>query len=72
MIRVFAGPDTCLARVRSRSSADHILVSDGKVVEYNGIAAAVSYEWDLEINNRDPLSEADLLAAIRQLWLSFQ
>lgn len=67
MIRVFADPDTCLARVKNRASADHIPVSDHKVAEYNRIAAAVSYQWDLEINNNDPLSDADLLAAIQHL-----
>lgn len=67
MIRVYADPDTCLARVRSRNSADHIAVSDDKVIEYNKIAATVSYDWHLEINNNQPASDEDILAAIQSI-----
>lgn len=67
LIRVYADLDTCLARVKSRDSADHIAVSDDKVAEYNAIAATVRYDWDLEINNDPPASDADILAAIRSL-----
>jgi hypothetical protein len=67
MIRVYADLDTCLARVQSRSSDDHIPVSDGKVAEYNRIAAAVTYEWDAEIDNNGPASQETILATIRAL-----
>lgn len=67
MIRVFADLDTCLARVRTRSSTDHIPVSDDKVAEYNRIAAGVTYPWVLEIDNNQPASDDTILAAIRRL-----
>ena len=67
MIRVYADLDTCLTRVKSRNSVDHIAVSDDKVIEYNKIAASVTYDWDLEINNNLPASDADILAAIQSI-----
>jgi hypothetical protein len=33
-------------------------------MEYNKIAAKVAYDWDLEINNNDPATDAEILAAI--------
>jgi hypothetical protein len=67
MIHVMADPDTCLARVKSRNRVDQLDVSDKKVSEYNKIAAAVTYDWDLEINNNSPASEVELLAAIQSI-----
>ncbi len=67
MIHVTADPDTCLARVKSRNRDDQLAVSDEKVSEYNKIAAAVTYDWDLEIDNNSPTSEAELLAAIQSI-----
>jgi predicted kinase len=67
MIRVFADLETCFARVKNRSNRDHIAVSDDKVLEYNKIAATVSYNWDLEIDNNEPKSDTDILAAINSL-----
>jgi predicted ABC-type ATPase len=67
LIRVFADLDTCLERVRTRNSSEHIPVSDDKVVEYNRIAATVSYDWDLEIDNNGPAPDAEILTAIRTL-----
>jgi hypothetical protein len=67
MIQVFADPVTCLARVRTRSSSDHIPVSDDQVAAYNRIAASVTYDWALEIDNNQPASDTAILAAIRQL-----
>jgi hypothetical protein len=69
MIHVYADadPDTCLARVKSRNSADHIAVSDDKVLEYNKIAVTVTCDWVLEINNNRPASDADILAAIQSI-----
>jgi shikimate kinase len=67
MIRVYADLDTCLTRVKMRNSSDHIAVSDDKVMEYNKIAATMTYDWDLEINNNIPASNADILAAIQSI-----
>lgn len=67
MIRVFANLDTCLTRVQTRNRADHIAVSDDKVMEYNQLAAAVSYPWALEIDNNAPASDEAILSAIRTL-----
>jgi shikimate kinase len=67
MVRVYADPDTCLARVRDRDQTDHIDVSDEKVAEYNKIAAAVVRDWDLEIDNNGPAPAGEILAAIRTL-----
>lgn len=67
MIRVYADLNTCLQRVRTRSSADHIPVSDDKVAEYNRIAAEVTFPWALEIDNNQPASDDKILAAIREL-----
>jgi hypothetical protein len=64
MVRVFAELTTCLERVRSRSNADHIPVSDDKVEEYNRIAAQVSFDWALEIDNNGPALDADILTAM--------
>jgi len=44
-----------------------ISVSDDKVAEYNAIAAAVQYDWDLEINNNAPATDKEILAAIQTL-----
>ncbi len=64
LIRVKASPESCLERVRSRSRQDHIPVSDQQVIEYNKLAAEVSYDWDLEIEN-DPLAkDNDIISAI--------
>ncbi|MBD1997596.1 shikimate kinase [Leptolyngbya sp. FACHB-541] len=67
MIRVYAEIETCLARVKNRSNADHIPVSDDKVEQYNQIAARVVYDWDLEINNNNPATDDEILAAIQTL-----
>ena len=67
MIRVFADLDTCLTRVKSRSSVDHIAGSDAQVIEYNQIAAQVSYYWELEIDNNGPLADEEIIRAFRDL-----
>ena len=67
MIRVYADQDTCLERVKNRSSENQIAVSLDKVAEYNQIAANVQYHWDLELHNNLPLSEAAILAAIQSV-----
>jgi hypothetical protein len=67
MIRVRADLDTCLVRVRNRSNVDHIAVSDDNVAEYNRIAATVTYDWALEINNDPPAADEQIVAAIQRL-----
>jgi shikimate kinase len=71
MIRVFADPDICLARVKNRNSIDHIAVSDDKVIEYNQIATSVNYDWVLEIDNNGSAPDAEIIQAIltlKTLW----
>jgi shikimate kinase len=67
MIRVYSDLETCLNRVKTRNSADHIPISDDKVEQYNRIAATVVYDWDLEINNNAPASDDEILTAIKTL-----
>ena len=67
MIRVYADIDTCLDRVKNRSKIDHIAVSDDKVIDYNKVAAAVTYDWDLEIDNNHPAFDEDILIAIQSI-----
>jgi RimJ/RimL family protein N-acetyltransferase/shikimate kinase len=67
MIRVYADLETCFTRVKNRNNAEHIPVSDDRVVEFNKIAAAVIYDWDIEINNNDLVSDADIINAIQSI-----
>jgi len=67
MIRVYADLETCLARVKTRNNAEHIPVSDDKVEEFNKIASAVTYDWDLEIDNNDLVPDKDILNAIQSI-----
>lgn len=67
LIRIKADLATCLTRVQSRNNAEHIPVSDDKVIEYNRIAAGVTYDWDLEIDNNGPAEDGDILSAILEL-----
>ena len=67
LIRIKADLATCLARVQNRNNAEHIPVSDDKIMEYNQIAAGVTYEWDLEIDNNGPAEDEDILSAILEL-----
>jgi shikimate kinase len=72
MIRVYADAETCFTRVKTRNNAEHIAVSDDRVAELNTLASAVTYQWDLEINNNDLASDADILEQIRSLNKSEQ
>lgn len=69
-IRVRADLETCFARVKSRNSADHIAVADDKVLEYNRIAAQVTYDWALEIDNNQLATEAEIISALQALAAS--
>jgi shikimate kinase len=66
-VRVAAPPAVCLERVRGRDSRDHIAVSDEKVEEYNSIAVKVALPWDGEICNFPPLTDREILAAVRDI-----
>jgi hypothetical protein len=67
LIRVTADLVTCLQRVKSRSRAEHIPVSDDQVMAYNRIAASVVYDWDLEIDNNGPAQDEAIVSAILEL-----
>jgi shikimate kinase len=67
MIRIFADLDICLSRVKNRNSIDHIKVSDDKVSDYNKIAASVTYDWAVEIDNNGPAPDAEIIQAFRNL-----
>lgn len=67
MIRVYASLETCFARVKTRNNIEQIAVPDDEVIEFNKIAAAVTYHWDLEINNDDLASDQDIINAIQSI-----
>jgi hypothetical protein len=67
MIRVYANLETCFARVKTRNNVEHIAVSDDKVIEFNKIAASVTYNWHLEINNDELASDRDIINAIQSI-----
>ena len=67
MIRVYADLETCFTRVKTRNNAEHIAVSDDKVAEFNKIASAVAYNWDLEINNDEPIPDEEIISAIQSI-----
>ena len=67
MIRVYADLEICFTRVKTRNNAEHIPVSDDRVTEFNKIASAVTYHWDLEINNNEPISDEELMEAIQSI-----
>lgn len=68
LVRVYADLETCFARVRTRNNAEHIPVSDDKVTEFNQLASAVTFNWDLEINNTDPTPDKDIVSAIQSIF----
>jgi shikimate kinase len=67
LIRIKADLATCLRRVQNRNKTDHMPVSDDQVMEYNRIAAGVTYDWDLEIDNHGPAENEAILSAIMEL-----
>jgi shikimate kinase len=66
-IKVESALDKCLERVRNRDRTTHIPISDDKVEEYNKIAAQVSYNWDLVIDNNCPASDLEIVQAIQAI-----
>lgn len=67
LIRVYADLETCFTRVKTRNNAEYIAVSDDKVTEFNKIAATVTYDWDLEINNNEFAVDEDIIRAIQSI-----
>ena len=67
LIRVYADLDTCFTRVKTRNNAEHIAVSDDKVTEFNQLASAVTHDWDLEINNNEPIPDEEIIDAIQTI-----
>lgn len=67
LIRVYADLGTCFRRVKTRNNIEHIAVSDGKVAELNQLASAVTFNWDLEINNNGPLPDEEIVDAIQSI-----
>lgn len=67
LIRVYADLETCFTRVKIRNNAEHIPVSDDKVVEFNQLASAVAYNWDLEINNNEFAADEEIIEAIQSI-----
>lgn len=67
LIRVYADLETCFTRLKTRNKAEHIAVSDDKVTEFNKIAATVTYDWDLEINNNEFAVDEDIIRAIQSI-----
>lgn len=67
MIRVHADLETCLTRVKTRNNAEQIPVSDDRVKEFNQFASAVTFNWDLEINNNDLTPDKDIVGAIQSI-----
>lgn len=67
MIRVYADLETCFTRVKTRNNAEHIPVSDDRVTEFNKIASAVTYDWDLEINNNEFATDEEIIEAIQSI-----
>jgi len=68
LIRVVADLETCFSRVKTRNNAEHIPVSDDRVAEFNQLASAVAFDWDLEINNNDLTPDKDIVSAILSIF----
>ena len=66
-IKVESALDKCLERVRNRDNTAHIQISADKVQEYNKIAAQVSYNWDLVIDNNSLASDLEIIRAIQTI-----
>jgi shikimate kinase len=60
LINIYADPDLCLQRVKSRSMENHIAVSDDNVEEINRISLSKHYKFDLIITNNN-ISEKEIL-----------
>lgn len=63
-IKIFANPELCIERVKTRDQSIHIAVSDDKVKEVNEKAFQVKMDFAFEINNVN-LSEKDLISMLK-------
>jgi shikimate kinase len=70
LVRVTAPASICLERVRSRSSSNHIPVSDERVQEINRIAAAVALDWHLELDTSNEADTTHHVERIERLLVS--
>jgi len=61
MIRTHSYLETCFSRVKTSDNAEHLPVLDDKVKGLNHLASAVTYEWNLEIDNNGLTSDKILL-----------
>lgn len=67
LIRIHADLGTCFTRVKTRNNAEHIPVSDDRVTEFNQLASAVTFDWDIEINNDEPAADEEIIKAIQSI-----
>ena len=67
LVRVFAGSEQCLARVRARDTSIHIPVSDDQVERINAIASRVSLPWAADIDNSGDFQGAVIAATVREI-----
>lgn len=67
LVRVSAEQETCLNRVRSRNSDEHIPVSDEQVIHFNKLASQVVMDWDAVIDNNIPAKDEDILQVFKDL-----
>lgn len=58
---------TCFTRVKTRNNTEYIPVSDDRVKEFNQLASAVTFDWDLEINNDEPAADEEIIKAIQSI-----
>jgi len=67
LVRVCAGPESCLERVRNRDASIHIPVSDDQVERINVRAAGVVLPWSAEIDNGGPFDADGIVEEVRGL-----
>lgn len=64
LIKIFANPELCIERVKTRDQSIHIAISDDKVKEVNEKAFQVKMDFAFEINNVN-LSEEDIISMLK-------
>ena len=62
LLRVLCPLEECFRRVNARSSADQLHVSDDRINSINEKSIRLELDWDLEIDNAGPASDADICA----------
>jgi shikimate kinase len=66
LIKIDADPALCLKRVTNRDSKYHINISDSDVEKINELAAKVTFDYDLIINN-NVKTKQDILEGFRKI-----